>query len=106
MANKEHISATLATQFLRNQGLAFSEQPCAYEEKGGVKVSARELGVPEHVGPVSSLHMDSKELPALMCLHDDSLEFIGREVLEARCDCFCRCATPVNRQKKRRRYWR
>ena len=45
MAKKEHISETPATQWLRKNGIAFSEHPYPYEEHGGTKVSARELGV-------------------------------------------------------------
>lgn len=52
MAKKEHISETPATQFLRKQGVAFSEHPYTYEEHGGTAVSARELGVDEHALPI------------------------------------------------------
>ena len=48
MAKKEHISETPATQWLRRNGIAFSDHPYDYEEHGGTAVSARELGVDEH----------------------------------------------------------
>ena len=41
MAKKEHISETPATQFLRKQGITFSEHPYDYEEHGGTGVSSR-----------------------------------------------------------------
>ena len=43
MAKKEHISETPATAFLRKHGVAFTEHPYTYEDKGGTAVSAREL---------------------------------------------------------------
>ncbi|WP_413927648.1 hypothetical protein [Herbaspirillum sp. alder98] len=52
-SRKEHISETPATQFLRKQGVSFSEHPYHYEEHGGTSVSSRELGVPEHAIRVS-----------------------------------------------------
>ena len=48
MAKKEHISETPATQWLRRQGISFSEHPYDYEEHGGTTVSAQKLGVDEH----------------------------------------------------------
>jgi hypothetical protein len=45
MAKTDHISETPATQFLRKQGIAYSEHPYPYEANGGTAVSARELGV-------------------------------------------------------------
>ena len=38
-------SATPAVHFLRRHGVAFDEHPYRYEERGGTRVSARELGI-------------------------------------------------------------
>jgi prolyl-tRNA editing enzyme YbaK/EbsC (Cys-tRNA(Pro) deacylase) len=37
-----------AVHFLRRHGIAFTEHPYRYEDRGGARVSARELGVAEH----------------------------------------------------------
>ena len=50
MAKKErHISETPATQWLRKQGIAFTEHAYDYVDRGGTAESARQLGVEEHV---------------------------------------------------------
>ena len=71
MAKKEHISETPATQFLRKQGVAFSEHPYAYEEKGGTKVSARELKVPEHDVVKTLVMQDEAARPLIVLMHGD-----------------------------------
>jgi Cys-tRNA(Pro) deacylase len=71
MAKKEHISETPATQFLRKQGVAFSEHPYAYEDKGGTKVSARELGVPEHDVIKTLVMQDEAARPLIVLMHGD-----------------------------------
>jgi hypothetical protein len=35
MSKKDHVSETPATPFLRKRGVAFTEHPYAYEERGG-----------------------------------------------------------------------
>ncbi|MEJ7804668.1 MAG: aminoacyl-tRNA deacylase [Telluria sp.] len=71
MAKKEHISETQATQFLRKQGVAFAEHPYAYEEKGGTNVSARELGVDEHIVIKTLIMEDEFAKPLLVLMHGD-----------------------------------
>ncbi|HEU4777143.1 MAG TPA: Cys-tRNA(Pro) deacylase [Telluria sp.] len=71
MAKKEHISETPATQFLRKQAVEFSEHPYAYEEKGGTKVSARELGVPEHDVVKTLIMQDEAARPLIVLMHGD-----------------------------------
>jgi prolyl-tRNA editing enzyme YbaK/EbsC (Cys-tRNA(Pro) deacylase) len=48
MSSSKHISETPATQFLKKHGIEFSEHVYQYEDKGGTRVSSRELGVAEH----------------------------------------------------------
>jgi Cys-tRNA(Pro) deacylase len=69
MAKKEHISETPATQFLRKQGIAFSEHPYAYEEHGGTAVSARELGVNEHHVVKTLIMQDEAAKPLIVLMH-------------------------------------
>jgi Cys-tRNA(Pro) deacylase len=71
MAKKEHISETLATQFLRQHKVAFSEHPYPYEEHGGTAVSSRELGVPEHVVVKTLVMQDEAARPLLVLMHGD-----------------------------------
>ena len=71
MAKKEHISETQATQFLRKHGVGFSEHPYAYEEHGGTKVSARELGVPEHAVVKTLVMQDEAAKPLIVLMHGD-----------------------------------
>lgn len=71
MAKKEHISETQATQFLRKQGVAFTEHPYPYEEHGGTKVSARELGVPEHEVVKTLVMQDDAARPLIVLMHGD-----------------------------------
>lgn len=71
MAKKEHVSETPATQFLRRQGIAFSEHPYAYEEHGGTTVSARELGVDEHRVVKTLVMQDEAAKPLIVLMHGD-----------------------------------
>lgn len=71
MAKKEHVSETPATQFLRKQGIAFSEHPYTYEEHGGTTVSARELGVDEHAVVKTLIMQDEAAKPLVVLMHGD-----------------------------------
>ena len=71
MARKEHISETPATQYLRQHGVEFTEHPYAYEDKGGTKVSARELGVPEHDVIKTLVMQDEAARPLVVLMHGD-----------------------------------
>jgi Cys-tRNA(Pro) deacylase len=71
MAKKDHISETPATQFLRKQGIPFSEHPYEYEEHGGTAVSARELGVDEHQVVKTLVMQDEAAKPLIVLMHGD-----------------------------------
>ena len=71
MAKKEHVSETPATHFLRKQGALFSEHPYTYEEHGGTAVSARELGVDEHVVVKTLVMQDDQAKPLIVLMHGD-----------------------------------
>jgi len=70
-AKKDHISETPATQFLRKQGISFTEHPYAYEEHGGTSVSARALGVDEHSVVKTLVMQDEAAKPMLVLMHGD-----------------------------------
>ncbi|MFA6069072.1 MAG: Cys-tRNA(Pro) deacylase [Janthinobacterium sp.] len=71
MAKKEHISETQATQLLRKHHVSFDEHPYPYEEHGGTSVSARELGVPEHVVIKTLVMQDETAKPLIVLMHGD-----------------------------------
>lgn len=71
MANKEHVSETPATQFLRKHQVAFSGHPYTYEDKGGTAVSARELGVDEHSVVKTLVMQDEAARPLIVLMHGD-----------------------------------
>ena len=65
------MSATPAAHFLRRHGVAFTEHPYRYEEHGGTRVSARELGVDEHVVIKTLVMEDDKKDPLIVLMHGD-----------------------------------
>jgi Cys-tRNA(Pro) deacylase len=72
MAKKSaHVSETPATQFLRRQGVSFSEHPYDYVERGGTAESARQLGVPEHVVIKTLVMENERGEPLLVLMHGD-----------------------------------
>jgi len=66
-----HVSETPATKFLRAKGADFSEHVYAYEERGGTRVSARELGVPEHAVVKTLIMEDESKRPIVVLMHGD-----------------------------------
>ena len=69
MAKKSPV--TPAVRFLREQGVEFTEHPYAYEERGGTKVSSRELGFPEHQVIKTLVFEDEEKRPYLVLMHGD-----------------------------------
>jgi Cys-tRNA(Pro) deacylase len=65
------IPATPAIHFLRKHGVTFSEHPDRYEERGGTRVSARELGVDEHAVVKTLVMQDETGDPLLVLMHGD-----------------------------------
>jgi Cys-tRNA(Pro) deacylase len=75
------VSTTPAIRALRAAGVAFDEHPYRYEDRGGTRVSARELGVDHHhVVKTLVLQNDAGHL-LLMLMHGDrdvSLKALAR----------------------------
>ena len=65
------IPATPAIHFLRKHGVTFSEHPYRYEDRGGTRVSARELGVDEHSVVKTLVMQDEAGEPLLVLMHGD-----------------------------------
>src|SRR6266511_3267534 len=56
---------------LREHGVAFTDHPYAYEERGGTAVSARELGVDEHAVVKTLIMEDDAKHPMVVLMHGD-----------------------------------
>jgi Cys-tRNA(Pro) deacylase len=62
---------TLAIRLLRQHGVPFTEHPYRYEPRGGTRVSARELGVDEHVVVKTLVMQDERRQPLIVLMHGD-----------------------------------
>ena len=72
MAKKDkHVSETPATQWLRSQGVVFTEHPYDYVDHGGTAESARQLGVDEHAVVKTLVMQDDKAQPLVVLMHGD-----------------------------------
>ncbi len=63
--------STPATRLLRGAGVPYTEHPYRYEEHGGTRVSARELGVPEHAVVKTLVMEDEAGAPLIVLMHGD-----------------------------------
>jgi Cys-tRNA(Pro) deacylase len=65
------MSSTPALHFLRKHGVEFTEHTYRYEDRGGTRVSARELGVDEHTVIKTLVMQDDKGQPLIVLMHGD-----------------------------------
>ena len=75
--------STPATRLLREKGVAYTEHPYRYEERGGTRVSARELGVDEHAVVKTLVMQDNDAKPLIVLMHGDrqvSLKNLARQI--------------------------
>ena len=80
---KPSHSETPATQFLKKNGVAFTEHFYEYVEKGGTTVSADALGVPEHAVVKTLMMEDEARAPLVVLMHGDrkvSTKNLARQV--------------------------
>jgi Cys-tRNA(Pro) deacylase len=63
--------STPATRLLRERGVEYTEHLYRYEEKGGTRVSARELGVEEHAVVKTLVFEDEAKAPLIVLMHGD-----------------------------------
>ena len=68
---KPSHTETPATQFLRKNGVAFTEHFYEYVEKGGTAVSSVALGVPEHAVVKTLMMEDESRTPLVVLMHGD-----------------------------------
>lgn len=64
-------SATPAVHHLRRHHVEFTEHEYRYEEHGGTRVSARELGVDEHAVIKTLVMEDESARPLIVLMHGD-----------------------------------
>jgi Cys-tRNA(Pro) deacylase len=62
---------TAAVRVLRQHGVTFEPKLYAYEPRGGTRVSARELGVPEHEVVKTLIFEDERKQPLCVLMHGD-----------------------------------
>jgi Cys-tRNA(Pro) deacylase len=75
--------STAATRMLREHGIPFTEHLYRYEEKGGTRVSARELGVDEHAVVKTLVMEDETGAPLVVLMHGDrevSTKALARQI--------------------------
>ena len=63
--------STPATRLLRERGVPYTEHLYRYEERGGTRVSARELGVHEHAVVKTLVMEDQDGAPLVVLMHGD-----------------------------------
>mgnify|MGYP003536653290 FL=1 len=69
--SRDKLPVTNAVRVLREHGVAFTDHPYTYEERGGTAVSARELGVPEHAVVKTLVMEDDRRQPMIVLMHGD-----------------------------------
>jgi Cys-tRNA(Pro) deacylase len=78
-----HVSETPATHWLRQNGVAFTEHPYDYVDRGGTAESARALGVDEHRVVKTLLMEDESQRALVILMHGDrqvSTKNLARQV--------------------------
>ncbi|MDB5850744.1 MAG: aminoacyl-tRNA deacylase [Rhodoferax sp.] len=81
--NQDHISETPATQFLRANGVAFTEHPYAYVEHGGAQHSAEVLGLDPFTVVKTLVMEDEKAKPLIVLMHGNravSVKNLARQI--------------------------
>jgi Cys-tRNA(Pro) deacylase len=68
---KDKIPHTPAIRMLNDNTVDYTPRPYKYEERGGTKVSARELGVAEHQVIKTLVMEDEHKTPLIILMHGD-----------------------------------
>jgi Cys-tRNA(Pro) deacylase len=68
---KERIPVTPAILAMKRNGMAFTLRPYCYQEHGGTRVSAQELGVEEHLVIKTLVMEDDRGAPFIILMHGD-----------------------------------
>lgn len=71
MSKSRHVSETPATQFLKQNKVAFTEHTYDYVDHGGARESARQLGVDPHAVVKTLIMEDEAAKPLVVLMHGD-----------------------------------
>jgi Cys-tRNA(Pro) deacylase len=83
MAKKDHVSATAATDFLRANGVPFTEHVYEYLEHGGAQHSAEVLGFDPFTVVKTLIMQDQDAKPLVVLMHGNrkvSTKNLAREI--------------------------
>lgn len=69
--SKDKTSVTAAMRVLKEQQVDFGEHPYKYVDRGGTAVSARELGIDEHITVKTLVMEDEAQKPLIILMHGD-----------------------------------
>lgn len=69
--SKDKTSVTPAMRVLKEQHVDFGEHPYKYVDRGGTAVSARELGIDEHITVKTLVMEDEAQKPLIILMHGD-----------------------------------
>lgn len=69
--SRDRIPVTTALLALKKNGVSFIPRPYKYEDRGGTRVSARELGVDEHEVIKTLVMEDEQKSPMMVLMHGD-----------------------------------
>lgn len=68
---KDKTSVTAAMRVLKEQHVDFGEHPYKYVDRGGTAISARELGIDEHITVKTLVMEDEAQKPLIILMHGD-----------------------------------
>jgi len=68
---QDRLTVTTAVRFLRERGVEFTDHVYPWEEHGGTRASARELGVDEHAVVKTIVLEDDARKPFIVLMHGD-----------------------------------
>lgn len=71
MSHSRHVSQTPATQWLRAQGVAYTEHVYDYIDHGGAAWGAQALGLPLHAVIKTLILQDDAARPLVVLMHGD-----------------------------------
>lgn len=80
---RDKVPATPAIRLLKQHKVKFIPRPYKYEDKGGTRVSARELQVDEHEVIKTLVMEDDQQRPLIVLMHGDcevSLKHLARQL--------------------------
>lgn len=83
MGKPGHVSETPATAVLRAAGVAFSEHVYAYQDHGGARLGAQQLGLDLHAVVKTLVMQDQDAAPLVVLMHGDcnvSTKALARQI--------------------------